>query len=288
MANNLKLITTETFGDLSCNFYRNMNDDILLTREQIGTALEYVNPLKAIQKIHLKHKDRLENLCIRIVENRVPQNGGVGVDVETIYYTQRGIMEICRFSRQPKANQFMDWVWDIVEKYRNHELTTTPKMDMSPITEAITSMSHAITTLTTNMTAMQQDILELKQSQKNRYLLEKRYPSAWYKKIVPKYKLLMEYFDCDRNELYSSIYKELEDTYDVDIDQIYEDYCYENHLLKGECFHMDAIEHDTKLRDALTLLIDNSLIKYGLKTEEEIKNYKRETLFDREPVAKKK
>lgn len=51
---------------------------------------------------------------------------------------------------------------------------------------------------------------------------------------------------------------------------------------------MDAIEHDTKLRDALTLLIDNSLIKYGLKTEEEIKNFKRETLFDREPIEKKK
>lgn len=76
MANNLKLITTETFGDLSCNFYRNMNYDILLTREQIGTALEYVNPSKAIQKIHSLHKDRLENLCIRITENRVPQNGG--------------------------------------------------------------------------------------------------------------------------------------------------------------------------------------------------------------------
>lgn len=29
---NLKLITTEKFGDLDCTFYRNMNDDILLTR----------------------------------------------------------------------------------------------------------------------------------------------------------------------------------------------------------------------------------------------------------------
>lgn len=37
-----------------------MNDDILLTREQIGTALENVNPSKAIQKIHLSHKERLE------------------------------------------------------------------------------------------------------------------------------------------------------------------------------------------------------------------------------------
>lgn len=76
MRNNLKLITTETFGDLSYNFYRNMNDDILLTREQIGSALEYSNPQKAIQKIHSSHKDRLETLCMRIIENRVPQNGG--------------------------------------------------------------------------------------------------------------------------------------------------------------------------------------------------------------------
>ena len=51
---NLKLIKTETFGDLSCNFYRNMNDDILLTREQIEQALEYADPIKAIQKIYLK------------------------------------------------------------------------------------------------------------------------------------------------------------------------------------------------------------------------------------------
>lgn len=46
---------------------------------------------------------------------------------------------------------------------------------------------------------------------------------------------------------------------------------------------MDAIEHDAKLRNALTLLIDSSLVKYGLQTEEEIKNFKRETLFDKEP-----
>ena len=63
---NLKLITIETFGTVPCNFYRNMNDDILLTREQIGQALEYKNPIKAIQKIHLKHQDRLEPLCMRI------------------------------------------------------------------------------------------------------------------------------------------------------------------------------------------------------------------------------
>ena len=281
MANNLKLITMETFGDLSCNFYRNMNDDILLTREQIGLALEYKNPSSSMSMIHKRHQDRLEPLSV--VTKLLSTDGK---EYETILYTERGIMEVCRWSNKPKANQFMDWVWDIVERYRNNELNATQQIDISPMTEAITSMSNAITTLSANMTVMQQDIQELKQSQRNRYLLEKRYPSAWYKKIAPKYKLLMEYFDCSRKELYSSIYKELEDTYDVDINQIHEDYCYENHLLKDECYQMDAIEHNTKLRDALTLLIDNSLVKYGLKTAEEIRNFKRETLFDREPISK--
>lgn len=212
MANNLKLITTETFGDLSCNFYRNMNDDILITREQIGYALEYANPNSSLSMIHKRHKDRLD--CLSVVTKLLSTDGK---EYETILYTQRGVMEICRWSNKPKANQFMDWVWDIIEKYRNNELVANTQLNMAPITEAITSMSQAITTLTTNMTTMQQDIQELKQSQRNRYLLEKRYPSAWYKKIAPKYKMLMEYFDCSRNELYSSIYKELEDTYDVDI-----------------------------------------------------------------------
>ena len=155
--------------------------------------------------------------------------------------------------------------------------------NMSEMMESLKSMTQAITTLTNNMITMQQDIQELKQSQRNRYLLEKRYPSAWYKKIVPKYKMLMDYFDCTRSELYSSIYKELEDIYNIDINQIYEDYCYENHLLKNECYPMDAIEHNTQLRDALTLLIDSSLVKYRLQTEDEIKNFKRKTLFDTEP-----
>lgn len=121
----LKLITTENFGDLQCNFYRNMNDDILLTREQIGTALEYSDPSKAIRKIHMKHKDRLEPLCLRIKLSGSTQTGAnlsKSDEQERVYYTERGIMEICRWSRQNKANQFMDWVWDIVNDYLRNEI----------------------------------------------------------------------------------------------------------------------------------------------------------------------
>lgn len=154
---------------------------------------------------------------------------------------------------------------------------TTSTLDTKLLAETIS------TVITTALQPINERLYQLEYSQKNRYLLENKCPSAWYRKIAPKYKMLMEYFDCTRSELYSSIYKELEDTYDVDINQIHEDYCYENHLLKNECYAMNAIEHNKQLRDALTLLIDGSLIKYGLQTEEQLKNFKRKTLFDTEP-----
>lgn len=102
---NIKLITTETFGELPCNFYRNANDNVLLTREQIGQALEYNNPQKAIDNIHSKHKDRLNELSVTTKLRATD-----GKYYNTMLYTERGIMEICRWSRQTKANLFMDWV----------------------------------------------------------------------------------------------------------------------------------------------------------------------------------
>lgn len=112
----MKLVTTETFGEVPCDFYRNMNDDILLTRNQIGTALEYAYPDDAISKIHNRHKDRLDQFSVLAKLASTD-----GKEYETYLYTERGIMEICRWSSKPLANKFMDWCWDIVEKYRHNQ-----------------------------------------------------------------------------------------------------------------------------------------------------------------------
>lgn len=140
---NLTLITTETFNNLPCNFYRNINDDILLTREQIGQALEYAYPDDALSKIHKRHFDRLDPLSV--VVKLASTDGKI---YDTTLYSERGIMEICRWSNKPKANDFMDWTWDIISKYRHNELNTTPN---------IQSLIDAITTLTNTVSTMQQD-----------------------------------------------------------------------------------------------------------------------------------
>ena len=111
---NLKLITTETFGDLSCNFYRNMNDDILLTREQIGQALEYSDPDVALSKIHKKHKDRLDGLSV--VKKIKCKDGKF---YNSCLYTLEGALVICSLSHQEKAIDFSQWLLNISNTNEN-------------------------------------------------------------------------------------------------------------------------------------------------------------------------
>lgn len=119
---NLQLIKTENFGTIQCDFWRDENGDILMTREQIGRALGYAEPRKAIQKIHERNKDRLDKFSV--VTKLTTTDGKA---YETYLYTAKGVYEICRFSRQPKADIFMDWVWDVVESIRKHGAYMTPE-----------------------------------------------------------------------------------------------------------------------------------------------------------------
>ena len=224
---NLKLITTENFGNILCNFYRNMNDDILLTREQIGSALEYSHPDIALGKIHNRHKDRLDQFSVltKLVSTD-------GKEYDTYLYTQKGVMEICRWSTKKKANQFMDWCWDVIEKYRNNQGFTNT-IDNT----AINTLTQAITALTSTVSTMQQDISSIKEKQ---FQAQKQIPkksfSRWTSKMFPKYQLLMDYFDVDRKELYHNLFTELQNLYpDIDLAQMQDDYCFENGL--DSCFY---------------------------------------------------
>ena len=273
--NNLKLITTENFGNISCDFYRNMNDDILLTREQIGSALEYTNPRTAIKNIHRKHKDRLDELSIRI------KSGGYqneptskSEEQERVYYTERGIMEICRWSRQPLANQFMDWCWDVIEKYRNNqEFANT--IDNT----ALNTLTQAITALTSTVSTMQQDISSIKEQQtQTQKQIPKKSFSRWTSKMFPKYQLLMDYFGIDRKELYHNLFLELQNLYpDIDLTQMQDDYCFENNL--DSCFTMDVIEHNKELRILFENMVENLLDRYKLKSDTDEEYTYRKTIF---------
>lgn len=109
---NLVLLKSEKFGSVNCDFYEEGNN-FWMTREQIGTALEYQNPREAIKLIHKRHKDRL-GMFSRGFQIETPRGG----TQTTVIYSAKGIYEICRWSKQPKANEFYDFVYDILESLR--------------------------------------------------------------------------------------------------------------------------------------------------------------------------
>lgn len=120
-ANEMKLATTQKFGDLAVDVYENPKREFFMTREQIGQALEYddKDPGLAIRRIHSRNADRLDKFSSRLNLRRV--EGNRTVERETIVYNRRGVMEICRFSRQPKADAFMDFCWDVMESLMRGE-----------------------------------------------------------------------------------------------------------------------------------------------------------------------
>ena len=120
--NDLVLYKSENFQGTVCDLYRNINNDIFMTREQIGRALEYGSPSSAIRKIHERNFDRIDKFA-GVVQIDLPLGG----KQEMYLYEARGIYEICRWSRQSNANAFMDWVWNLLEGLRKGELELLQK-----------------------------------------------------------------------------------------------------------------------------------------------------------------
>lgn len=141
--NPMTVITSKPFGVLNVDVYQNDKHQYYMTREQIGAALECKEPRKYIAKIHERNADRLDPLSS--VVNLTTEVGNYTQERQTYMYSLRGVMEICRLSRQPKADAFMDFCWDIMESLmRGDTVLATPQMDAALSKEFIDVRLHAL------------------------------------------------------------------------------------------------------------------------------------------------
>lgn len=141
--NSMTVITSKPFGALNVDVYQNDKHQYYMTREQIGRALECKEPRKYIAKIHERNADRLDPLSS--VVNLTAEVGNYTQERQTYMYSLRGVMEICRLSRQPKADAFMDFCWDIMESLmRGDSVLATPQMDAALSKEFIDVRLHAL------------------------------------------------------------------------------------------------------------------------------------------------
>lgn len=177
--NDLTLIKSETFGNVQCDFYSNDRHEALMTREQIGTALEYEDPMVAIGKVHDRHKERLDKFSFTTLVN----------GRNTYLYSAKGVYEICRWSQQPKADAFYDFVYETLEALRKGEAILQYQLP--------TTFHEALRMLADEVEHREQ--LQLENAQSKQIIGELRPKASYYdlilqnKTLVPITKISKDY-----------------------------------------------------------------------------------------------
>lgn len=276
--NNLKLVETDVFNEIAtCDFWGNANNEYLVTREQIGRAFGYKNPANAIKNIHLKHKERLDKFSTQLTLGYV--EGNRYVERERILYNRKGIMEICRWSRQPLADKFMDWCWEIMDRLISNSLNnvTLSREEYSMIVNAVNEvgqlnkvneqLARQLQIISAQNTTMQDKLSRM--WQKIMLIVPPVHYSSWKnkmsQKIVSLAKILGYTNNDDRKSIYSDIYSMMKSDYDIDLDSYKENYLLSQTDYKNVAM-IDVINSDTVLRDIFEEIVDRYIqIKSGME-----------------------
>ena len=120
MTRELQLYTTKHYDGIEFDCYieagQKNSGEFWATRTQIGELLGYEHPATAIKNIHERNKDRLDRFSTQLKMSQV--EGGREVTREVILYDFKGLLEICRYSNQPKADAIIDWLWEVADEIR--------------------------------------------------------------------------------------------------------------------------------------------------------------------------
>lgn len=170
----------------------------------------------------------------------------------------------------------MDWVWDIIEKYRANELVPTQQIDMTQISNAI---SNAITLA---LQPVYERISNIEEQSNKKKLPEKKY-SRWKTNTFNKLNILHSYVNehSDENlklsEIIYLVIGETEDTYGIEINDYVDAYKSEFDLDTNP-YALDVINRYKEVRDMFTLTLDSIMERLHLidKTD----NTKTRNIFD--------
>lgn len=169
---------------------------------------------------------------------------------------------------------------------RFHELEEMNTTNI--LLQSLATLSESMVTLKNDIDSRLSNLESKNETQETKQLpsdtLHKKPFNPWFARMSPKYKLIEDYFDITRGQLYRNILLELENLYDLDTQQIQADYCYENNLTS--CYPLDPYQFNKRYRDAIELLVNDTLTKYGIVSEDSpIATRRHQTIFDK-PVMK--
>ena len=117
----LKLVKHGEFLGTTCDFYLDEENNIYMSRTQIGYALQYKQPQHAILMVHQRHKERLDKFSIEIRGSQFVTPIYKNKNTDKVFmYSERGIYEVCRWSNQKVADEFNDWVYETIQSIKKN------------------------------------------------------------------------------------------------------------------------------------------------------------------------
>lgn len=104
-----------------CDFYVDEENNIYMSRTQIGYALQYKQPQHAILMVHQRHKERLDKFSVEIRGSQFVTPIYKNKNADKVFmYSERGIYEVCRWSNQKVADEFNDWVYETIQSIKKN------------------------------------------------------------------------------------------------------------------------------------------------------------------------
>lgn len=117
----LKLVKQGKFLGTICDFYVDEENNIYMSRTQIGYSLGYTSPAHAILVMHQRHKERMDKFSVEVRSSQfeTPFNG-IGKSNKAFMYSEQGIYAICGYSNKERAESFNDWVYEVIISIRKN------------------------------------------------------------------------------------------------------------------------------------------------------------------------
>ena len=202
------------------------------------------------------------------------ENPSLGGRPKTDYkLTSDFAKQLCMTVRNERGKQARDY---FIACEQGLKVATTKLQERNDDIQALTKNVNALVQKIDSVFNSLESRIAMLENNNTTLKPKKRY-TYWSSKMFTKYQALADYFEISYKELYKNLYRELENRYpDIEVNQIVDDYCYENHL--ETCYPLDAIEHNRRVRILFEQLVDNLLEKYNLATPKE--NFVVSTIFD--------
>lgn len=117
----LRLVKQGDFLGTKCDFYVNETGDIFMSRTQIGYALKYKQPQNAITIIHKRYPELLKGKSVELDRvNLTPSPQYLRNNERVFMYNERGIYDIVRKSNQPVADEYFEWVFEVIQSIKKN------------------------------------------------------------------------------------------------------------------------------------------------------------------------